>query len=292
VIEESKGANPGISAIAGQFGLDLGGGGGTILSGDNVFLFLRSESLLREALLTYIDSTQKETLADRYVNANNLLNKWSKLSTKGQLSFASYKNQNLPRLEDSLLQVIIKKRILKNDLSVSRPDKKASFVQLMVATPDELLSDLLAKRIVSLATQKYVQSKIKVKAQNVALLQRRADSLSAILNYKTFGAASSQQTLIDANPALKTATIGAEISSREKSMVATIFTEVVKNLELAKTLLSQETPSILIVDQSSFPLEKIDVSKIKSSLFWLSIFMSIYCIFLVLKKWIKIQSSI
>jgi hypothetical protein len=242
--------------------------------------------------LTYIDSAKHETLADRYVIANKLLNKWSKLSQKGQLSFASYGNQILPRFEDSLLQVIIKKRILKNDLSVSRPDKKASFVQLMVATPDELLSDLLAKRIVSLATQKYVQSKIKVKAQNVALLQRRADSLSAILNYKTFGAASSQQTLIDANPALKTATIGAEISSREKSMVATIFTEVVKNLELAKTLLSQETPSILIVDQSSFPLEKIDVSKIKSSLFWLSIFISVYCIFLVLKKWIKIQSSI
>ena len=115
---------------------------------------------------------------------------------------------------------------------------------------------------------------------------------SAMCEDITFGAASNQQTLIDANPALKTATIGAEISTREKTMVATIFTEVVKNLELAKTLLSQETPSILIVDQSSFPLEKIYVSKFKSSLLWFSIFMSIYCMFLILKKWIKIQSSI
>ncbi len=290
VIEESKGSNVGISALAGQFGLDLGGGGGSILSGDNVFLFLKSETLLREVLLTYVDSNKNETLADRYVLANNLTKKWSSLSKSNNLSFAKYQSTDLPRFEDSLLQIIVKKKILKNDLSISRPDKKASFIQLIVATPDEILSDILAKRIVSLATMKFVQSKIKVKVQNVNMLQRRADSLSAILNNKTFGAATNQQSLIDVNPGIKVATINAEISTREKTMVGTIFAEVVKNLELAKTLLSQETPSIQIVDQSSFPLEKIYVGKVKSSLYWFSIFTAVTCIFLVVKKWIYVQS--
>ncbi len=37
-------------------------------------------------------------------------------------------------------------------------------------------------------------------------------------------------------------------------MAATIFAEVVKNLEMSKTILNQETPVIQMVDQSSLPL--------------------------------------
>ena len=96
------------------------------------------------------------------------------------------------------------------------------------------------------------------------MLQRKADSLAAVLNNKTYSAAASQQSLVDANPALKTNIIGSEISTRDKTMAATIFAEVVKNLELSKTLLNQETPVIQVVDQSTFPLEKEKVSKLKS----------------------------
>ena len=39
-------------------------------------------------------------------------------------------------------------------------------------------------------------------------------------------------------------------------VVVSRFAEVVKNLELSKTLLNQETPVIQVVDQSTFPLEK------------------------------------
>jgi uncharacterized protein involved in exopolysaccharide biosynthesis len=45
-------------------------------------------------------------------------------------------------------------------------------------------------------------------------------------------------------------------------MLATIFAEVVKNLELAKFTLSQETPVIQIVDNSYFPLRKESESKL------------------------------
>ena len=292
VVEESKGVGGGLSAIAGQFGFDLGGsGGGGVFAGDNILLFLRSESLCRETLLTSYDDLGKVTLADRYAEVRRFKNKWRKDDEIGDINFARYAHGKMPRLEDSLLQVIIKKNLLLTDLSVAKPDKKASFIQVAVATRDEKLSALFSQRLVQIATTKYVESKTKLKAINVALLQRRADSLASLLNDKTLRAASSQQVLVDVNPALKTAPITAEISSREKSMIATIFAEVVKNLEIAKSILSQETPAIQMVDQSTFPLEKVKASKAKAAILWGIMFVFLFTGYLLVSKWIKSQVS-
>jgi hypothetical protein len=154
--------------------------------------------------------------------------------------------------------------ILESDLSVIKPDKKASFIEVKSMMKDEMLSKLFSERLVKIATQRYVDSKIKTKAINVNILQRKADSLAAVLNNKTYSAAASQQTLIDANPALRSVPIAAEITTRDKTMAATIFAEVIKNLEISKTMLNQETPVIQMVDQSTLPLFKERVGKLKS----------------------------
>jgi len=152
-----------------------------------------------------------------------------------------------------------------------------------------MLSKLFAERLVKIATDRYVESKTKTKALNIAKLQYKADSLASLLNNKTFAAAVSQQSLVDANPALRTAPIASEISSREKTMAATIFAEVVKNLEMSKTILNQETPIIQMVDQSTLPLPKEKVSKLKSLI--AGGFLAAFLIILLLlgNKWLRSQ---
>ena len=264
VVEDGKSAAGGLASLAGQFGFDLGGaGGGGVFSGDNILLFLKSEGLIRETLLTFYDEAGKITLADQYAESEKLKSKWVINEKVGSIDFSKYANGIMPRKEDSLIQTIISD-IIKTDLTVDKPDKKASFVEVKTVTRDELLSSLFTERLVKIATDRYVESKTKTKAINVAKLQLKADSLAALLNNKTYAAAASQQSLVDANPALRTAPIASEISSREKTMAATIFAEVVKNLELSKTILNQETPVIQLVDQSSLPLPKEKTSKPKS----------------------------
>jgi hypothetical protein len=119
------------------------------------------------------------------------------------------------------------------------------------------------------------------------MLQDRADSLGRILNVKTFAAASSQQSLIDANPAIRTAPINAEISAREKTMVGTIFSEVVKNLEISKTILNQETPVIQMVDSSSLPLRRLKVSKLNSLIIGGVLAFFITSLVLLISQWVK-----
>lgn len=289
VVEDSKAAAGGLAALAGQFGFDLGGGsGGGFFAGDNVLLFLKSESLCRETLLTNYDSAGYQILADKYAEATTLKKDWAKDKKIGVIHFAKYRNGSLPRLEDSLMQLITR-RILDKDLSVSKPDKKASFIEVNVSMRDELLAKYFNERLVKIATDRYIESKTYVKNINVNRLQRRADSLGALLNSRTYSAAASQQSLVDANPALRTAPVTAEISSRDKTMIATIFAEVVKNLEIAKVALSQETPTIQMVDQSTLPLKK-DKSKKLTTMLGAGLMTAIFCIvFLLLKRWWRLQ---
>lgn len=264
VVEEGKAGGGGLASLAGQFGFDLGGvAGGGVFSGDNILLFLKSEGLCRETLITLYDSTKNTMLVDRYAEVTKMKKSWLKDKKIGEINFSKYHNGKFPRLEDSLMQEIIND-ILESDLSVIKPDKKASFIEVKSMMKDEMLSKLFSERLVKIATQRYVDSKIKTKAINVNILQRKADSLAAVLNNKTYSAAASQQSLIDANPALRSVPIAAEITTRDKTMAATIFAEVIKNLEISKTMLNQETPVIQMVDQSTLPLFKERVGKLKS----------------------------
>lgn len=284
VAEESKGGLGGLSSLAGQFGFDLGGGsGGGIFSGENLLIFLKSEGLIRETLLTPFDSTTNITLADKYAEVNELKKAWLKNEKIGAVNFFSFNNITLPRKEDSLLQTLVTS--IGKELSVSRPEKKASFVEVKTTTRDELLSLAFTERLVRTGTERYVQSKTKVKAANVALLQKRADSIGALLNNTTYSAAAAQQVLVDVNPAFRTAPVNAEISTRQKMMLATIFGEVVKNLELAKFTLSQETPVIQVVDKSYLPLKKEKESRLKGLLLggFLAGFLTI--LFLLARRW-------
>lgn len=262
VAEEGKSMGGGLASLAGQFGLDFGGGGsgGGIFSGENLLLFLKSESLIRETLLTSYDSTKKMTLADKFAQFEDYKEGWDQDKRIGPITFYKYSNSNLPRKEDSLLQAIIVD--ITKSLIVSRPDKKASFIEVKMPSKNELWSKIFVDRLVATGTQRYITSKTKVKADNVDLLQKRADSLGALLNSTTYSAAASQQILVDVNPALRTAPVNAEISTRQKVMLSTIFAEVVKNLELAKFSLSQETPVIQVVDRSYLPLVREKPSKL------------------------------
>lgn len=288
VLEESKGGVGGLASLAGQFGFDIGGsGGGGIFNGDNILLFLKSQKLVRETLLSQFNNEPK-TLADQYAIAYKLQDKWRKNEKVGEINFFKSQQQVLSRVEDSLIQTITDDIITK-DLGVSRPDKKASFVEVKTTMRDESLSKLFCDRLVSLALEKYVSSKIKLKDANVKIMQRRADSLEALLNARTFNAAASQQSLLDINPGLRTMTAAPEIKTREKMTVAAIYTEVVKNLELSKTILNQETPTIEVVDQSSFPLKKEKTNKVLSAISIAFLFSFIFSLILLIRRWWALQ---
>lgn len=287
VVEEGRTSGGGLASLVGQFGLDVSGAtGATLFSGDNILMFLKSNSLTRETLLTPYSAVGNYSLADKYADVNGLKEKWKASDKIAQdISFPTNAKSNT-RLQDSLLNTIISS-ILKKDLKVDRPEKKSTFIVVNVSLGDEQLANLFCERLVQKATDRYVLSKINRQKNNVERLARRADSIESVLNGRTYSTAAAQEEILDLNPAAKTETVNAEVKSRDKLMLTQIYGEVIKNLEISKVQLSQETPTIQVVDTPNLPLPKTNKQYILFALAGGIAFSFLSILFFILKKMLQ-----
>jgi hypothetical protein len=261
-VEDSKSIGGGLlSSLGGSIGMDIGsltGAGNGVLSGDNVLSLLKSKSMMAECLKSPYPNGKNAnyTIADRYADVYGLREKWAGNEKIGRAIYFGQPDQNL-RLQDSLLKLIIK-RIEEKELSVVKPDKKLSFFNIAINTKDELMSLLITQRIIKIATDFYVDAKVGRLKNNINRLEKRTDSISNLLNQQTYSATEDARLLLNVNPADINAPVYSEISQRDKMVLTTIYAELMKNLEVSKAALIQETPTVQIVDQTGFPLERIE----------------------------------
>lgn len=259
VLEEGASRSSGLSVLAGQFGLDLGGMSGAssnMLAGDNIIGLLKSKRFTEEVLLTAYTPDNKVSLADKYAELYGLRKAWAKNKEIGYEVFfpVQQDRHGFSRIQNTLLQQM-RDQILAG-VVVARSDKRMSFFEVKTQFKDELLAKYFTERLVDKALDFYVETRTQRVRANVDRLQRRADSIGGLLNRRTYATASAQSRLLDINPAYQTANVAAEVTGRDKVMVATIYGEIIKNLEVQKATLTQETPVIQVVDAVELPLVK------------------------------------
>lgn len=264
ILEEGK-QSP-IAAYAGlasQFGLDLGGGSSNgLFSGENILEFLKSRLMVERTLLSPVSADNKKmSLADLYISFNELHKNWEKIPELKNLQFVPGRNRaDFSRMEDSVLNTI-QLDIVKKYLSVTKPDKKLSFIAVRCVSTNETFSKEFVQRLVYEATDFYVRTKTKRSKANVDQLQFLADSIETQLNKKTYSTAVAQD--LNLNPARQVAGVETEIRSRDKVVLQTMYGEVIKNLELSKMSMAQETPLVQLVDMPIYPLQKEKLGKLK-----------------------------
>ena len=283
VVEEAKSGGGGLAALAGQFGFDVSGGSSNLVSGENIIGLLTSKKMVTSALVSAYEKDSTQSLADRYAIVNELKKTWEE-TYKTAVSFPPNKTDGYSRLQDSLLQVI-ENGIITNELKVIRKDKKMSFIEVSTTMKEEELAALFTKHVVHAAVDFYIETKTRRSRANVERLQNRVDSIGGLLNIQTYATASVQSQSLDINPAFGSAAVGREISARDKTMLATIYAEVVKNLEIQKATLTQETPVIQVVDDIQTPLLKNRTGKLKSMISGGILAGFLIVLFLMGRKW-------
>lgn len=286
VVEEGKASGGSLlSGLAGQLGFDIGGMSGTggVLAGDNVQLLLKSNKMIKNTLLTPYRDGSAITLADKYAESYKLKTTWEEKYMNGKpLNFPA-DEKTYTKLQDSLLHLIIT-TIRDKELGVSKPDKKLSFFQASVTMKNEELASVFTSRLIDQATRFYIDTKTKRQRTNVNRLQARADSIGQLLNKKTYSASAATNIVLDLNPAYQTANVGAELQQRDKIVLQNIFTEIVKNLELSRTMLIQETPTFQVVDEPELPLKKNRTGYLMSLVYGALISALLYSLYLLLFK--------
>mgnify|MGYP003326472642 FL=1 len=256
ILEEKSSSKSGIGALASQIGFDISSltaSGAGLFDGDNILDIMESRLIVEKVLLSQVDSTSKNnrrTLADIFVDQYKLKKKWKDDEYLSTINFSNAPTKEAELIKrDSALYTIYEK-ITKNHLTVSRQNKKGSIIVVEVLSKDQSFSKLFTERLIKETGNLYIEIKTSNTNNNIARLEKKADSLHTKLYNKSLEAVS----LLNANTAIKTTVVSEDLSQKDKTAAFTLYGEVLKNLEALKLSQINQTPVIQILDSPKYPL--------------------------------------
>lgn len=267
-LEDDKGSGGGglgsALGLASSFGIDLGGGGGSIFTGSNLTELFKSRTMVEQTLLTPVTVSGKViSLAEMYIQDNEWRDKWNDEPKFKNIQFLpNTKRKYFTRAHDSILGVIYQ-NLSKGSLSVVQKDKKISIISMDVASTNELFSFYFCQALAKQVGTFYVETKSKKARMNMEILQRQTDSIRAELNGAITGVAVANDNTFMLNPALNVRRTPSARRQVDVQANTAILTELVKQAELAKVTLRKETPLIQVIDRPILPLPKERFGKAK-----------------------------
>jgi hypothetical protein len=272
------------SGLASLAGIDIGGGGGGgIFQGDNILELYKSRVMIEKTLLSpLVIDGKKQLLIYRYIDFNKLREKWRDNPTLASVSFDGDPT-HFSRLQDSIVSDLVE-TFNRKLLSVNKLDKKLSIIRVDVTATDELFAREFNTKLVETVNDFYTQTKTKKSAQNIQVLQRQADSVKRVLGYSISSVASAVDAAPNANPAMSTLKVPSQKRQVDVQASGAIYGEIVKNLELSKISLRQETPLIQVIDQPVLPLPMSKLGKAKGAVIGFAAGMFICIAWLLFKK--------
>lgn len=266
---EGGDAKGGLSRLAGMAaiaGIDLGGSAGGIFQGDNILELYKSRNMLERTLFTRVYPDSTELLIERYIVYSNIRDDWKDMPELLGLDF----HQDPSTLDSITLRLrngaitAIANAIRSDVLTVEKPDKSLSIIQVDVKSTDETFSKVFNENLVHEVNEFYIQTKTKKSSDNIAALQIKVDSVRAVMTGAIYAGARVSDETPNLNPTRQVQRIGpAQEAQFSAEANKAILSQLLQNLELTKMMLQQEEPLIQLVDTPVYPLKIDRIGKAK-----------------------------
>ncbi|MGN6398615.1 MAG: hypothetical protein ACTHMI_23805 [Mucilaginibacter sp.] len=251
---ESK-PNSGIYNLAAQLGFDaISSSPDNIFSGENIIELFKSRRLIGAALMSEVDTKPRQTLLNLIARKQFS----EEFHTVG--AFGNDLDKFTPTQKMLYQQIIT---YVEKSFIVFKKDKKLIVYILSVTSTDPDITYYTAKLLLDETFKYFTETKTKVFASGVKLLQHEADSLAMVLRGIFSSTASMNDRTYDLNPAISVQRSGAMFNQAKAAAYNAAYIEVMRNLEIAKVNLQKETPLYRIIDESDLPLIPEKVSLIK-----------------------------
>jgi len=264
-IEDDKsGGSGGVLSLASQFGISLGGSGGSIFEGSNLNELFKSRNMVEQTLMKPVFyKGDTISFAEMYIKTKKWRESWNKKPKFAKIQFLpETKRKYFTRIHDSILGEIYSD-LSKNCLSVGQKDKKIDIITMEFTSTNEQFSKEFCEALARQVGLFYVTTKSKKARTNMEILERQTDSIRQELNNAISGVATANDNTFNLNPALNVRRVPSARKQVDVQANTAILTELVKQTELAKVSVRRETPLIQVLDRPIYPLKIDRVRKLK-----------------------------
>ena len=258
VVEDQQqrgGALGTMSGMASQFGFDLGGSSSTTFSQNNILEFLKSRGVVEAALMQNrkVDKTD-DLLIEHYLYLNKIKDYWKTKEDLNPVSFHGILSQDNDSVSGNIW-----KSIIKDKLVVELQSDEANIINLSYVSVNEEFAKVFVETLIEQMSKMYITHHTAQAINTLDFLTSRADSVFKELEITEQEFAKVKdinQRIIKASGRLKELQL-----MRNVEVLSTMYLEIVKNLEISKLTLLNQTPIIQIIDKPILPLKSEKKSK-------------------------------
>lgn len=252
VVEDKQKSTPlsSVSGLASQFGFDFFSSSNSTFSQANIMELLKSRGVISKTLLR---SNNKKLFIQNYISMYNLDSDWK---NNKDLDGITFKN-NIDIKHDSIITMIWEK-IIEDDISVEIKNDETDIIYLSFKSKEEKFAKLFSENLIDEMSSMYIEYQTKQSTNTIDFLQNRADSVFNELEKaeEEFARVKDiNQRIIKASGRLKELQL-----MRSVEVLSTMYLELVKNIEISKLTLLNQTPIIQVIDRPTLPLEDTKLS--------------------------------
>ena len=279
---EKKGSSLGaMSGLASQFDFDIGGSSSATFSQNNILELLKSRGVVEAALMQSRKVNKKQDLLiEHYLYLNKIKDSWKTNNEITPVSFHGILTQNNDSVSGDVW-----KSIIEDKLVVELQSDEANIINLSYTSVDDEFAKMFVETLIEQMSKMYITYQTAQASNTLSFLNNRADSVFMELEIAEEEFAKVKdinQRIVKASGRLKELQLMIRVE-----VLNAMYLEIVKNLELSKLTLLNQTPIIQIIDKPILPLE--EEFKSKTALGLLGAFLGgfISLIFFIFRKLFK-----
>ena len=284
VVEEQQqggGALGSMTGIASQFGFDIGGSSSVTFSQNNILEFLKSRGVVEAALMQNRKVNKiEDILIEHYLHLNEIKDLWKSDKDLSPVSFHGKLTQDNDSVSGGIWKDIIEDKLL-----VELQSDEANIINLSYTSVDDEFAKMFVETLIEQMSKMYISHQTAQSSNTLDFLSSRADSVFIELEMAEEEFAKVKdinQRIVKASGRLKELQL-----MRNVEVLNAMYLEIVKNLEISKLTLLNQTPIIQIIDKPILPLEEEFKSKIYFGLLGAFIGGFLSLIFFIFRKLFK-----
>ncbi len=270
--ENDQGSTLNISSLAGLSGLAGITGGGNVNEEKLLFIansrYLIGTSLLEEAEINGV----KKMMVNHYIELFQLSGSFkSDTLLKDFTEFKHKKLEDLNFAENKIMDRIISQIIDGKKFLIEARKKSGIIAQgsgiivLECKYSNEEFAKVFIEILYNELSSYYTNKTIQRQLKNYHLIKNRADSLKeALYDKENFGAELSDDNI---GVIKMKGRVEMNRAKRDIEILSLMYGEVMKNLEVAKFALDNQTPVFQTIDYPTYPLEKKKMSRLNTAIF-------------------------